>query len=236
MIGKRVLTVLALGCAALVGACGSGGEGRENLVLTTGAQLLGELRAQRGRPEKPPVVQVTAQQLANTKVPALQVNPERRGGSEFLRLLARRDDDGPGTVAVWRASDNTQVVLRNGVLVGTRGIGGDIISAEADGTIAAVTGAREGGGARRYFLSDGGYADKELVMSCDIRPLGSEVTQIANLRFDTVHLRERCIGGPDDAITIVNHYWVQPGSGIVRRSQQWAGPYSGQFEFLLLKN
>lgn len=236
MICARPFVALGLAAMALIAGCSSGGEGRDNAVVTAASQLITELRQQRQSPERPPVVQVTPQQLANTKVPALQVNPETRGGSDFLRLVSRRDDDDPGTVAVWRASDNAQVFLRNGVLIGTRGIGGDIISTEADATVAAVMGARAGGGARRYFLSDGGYSDVELVLSCDIRNLGPETTQIVNLRYQTVHLRENCIGGVDDRVSIVNDYWVQADSGIVRRSRQWAGPYSGYFEMILLKN
>ena len=228
---------LLLATALGLSGCASEGEDRGNLLLETGGAVFQSVRARAAGDTGPaPKVQITAQQLANTKVAALQVNPEKQGGSDFLRRIAQRRDDTPGIVAVWRASDNAQLFIRNGVLVGTRGVGNDIISSDATPTVLAVAGARAGRGERRYFVSDGGYGQTEVVLSCDIANLGAEPVQIVNLAFQTVHLRETCVGGAADRVRIVNDYWVQPGSGTVRKSRQWAGPLAGHFELLLLKD
>lgn len=224
-------------CAALaLSGCTSKGEGDANPILTVGGQVFGAIKAQRGQKGRPPFVTVTAKQLDNTKIPALQVNILSRGGSDFLKRVSQRKDGHPGTVAVWRGSDGTQLFLRNGVVVGTRGIGGDIISSDANATVQAVSAARGGTGERRYYVSDGAYSDKEIILSCDIENLGRETTQVIHLTFPTVHLQETCIGGAGDRVRIVNEYWVQPKSGTVRRSKQWVGPLSGYFEMILLRN
>lgn len=231
----KLLSAAALCSATFLAACSSGGEGQGNVIGAAGVQVFSAIKAKRANKGPQPVVQITAKQLANTKVAALQVNPEVRGGSDFLRLVTRRQDGHPGTISVWRATDGALLHLRGGVLVGSRGIGADIISSNANATVQAIAAARSGQGERRYFVSNGDHSDTEVVLSCDIDNLGRENTQIVNLAFTTVHLRETCLGGSNNRVRIVNDYWVQPSSGIVRRSRQWAGPLSGYFELLLLK-
>lgn len=234
---KRSLTAAALIGSLALAACSSDSEGRSDLLATAGKQIAGTFTGENRRSrEKLPPATITRKQLENTKIPALQINLETRGGSDFLKRATRRNDGTFGTVSVWRGTGNVEVYVRNGVLVGTRGIGGDIISADAGATIRAVSGARSGSGQRRYFLSGGNYNDVELTLNCQIANLGAATTQVVHLSYATVHLRETCVGGPRGDVRIENEYWVQPASGLVRRSRQWAGPYSGYFEMILLRN
>lgn len=235
MNSRKAMAAALAGLLALSG-CSSKGEGEGSAVLSAGSQVFGAIKAGVGRGERPPFVNVTKEQLEKTKVPALQVNVLSRGGTDFLRLIADGTDDTPGRLRVWRGSDGTQLVLRDGIVVGTRGIGGDIISADASATAQAVRGARAGNGERRYFISNGDFSDTEVILSCDIDNLGRETTQVVHLTYTTVHLRETCIGGQGDRVRIENDYWVQPGSGVVRRSKQWVGPLTGYFELILLRN
>lgn len=235
---KRRLSAWA-GAICLVSAlagCSSPTPEERTTFRTVGTEVLSALRARRAQDGPAPFAQITAEQLDNTKVPALQVNILERGGSDFLRRIAQRDDETPGTVSVWRASDGGQIFLRDGVLIGTRGVGNDIISSNANATVAAVRGARAGNGQRTYRVSQGDFSDQSLILSCDIENLGAGTTQIVNRSYRTVHLRESCVGGAADRVRIVNDYWVQPENGLVRRSKQWVGPAAGYFEMLLLKN
>ena len=237
MSGRRAGAALALCLGLALAGCSSDGEGRADLLLQVGAQVGSQIsgKTRRSREKLPPAT-ITRTQLENTKIPALQVNLIDRGGSDFLKRATRRNDAYPGTVAVWRGTGNTEVHLRNGVLVGTRGIGGDILSVDAGATVQAVSGARAGSGQRRYVLSDGGYGKVDLTLRCSIANLGAATTQVVHLSYGTIHLRETCQGGEAGDLRIVNDYWVEPGSGTVRRSIQWAGPYSGHFEMILLRN
>ena len=234
----RMSVAAALIVAGLgLGACTSETEGTASLVKAGVDTIVGRAKGDiPRRGERPPDIVVTQEQLENTKVAAMQINVETRGGGDILRRTSLRNDANPGQVAVWGGNSATQVFLRNGVLIGTRGIGGDIISADVNATVRAVSSARAGNGERRYFVSNGAYSDVEVVLSCDIDNLGRTTTQVVHLVYQTVHLRETCVGGEDNRVRIVNEYWVQPGSGIVRRSRQWAGPNSGYFEFILLRN
>lgn len=233
---RRFLGAIALGITAALAGCSSSGKDDTLTLGRAGQQVFASIKAQRANRGPQPVVQITAKQLANTKVAALQVNPERRGGSDFLRRVTQRDDRHLGRISVWRASDGALLHLRGGVLVGSRGIGADIISSDAAATLRALASAKGGRGERRYVISNGDYSDTELLLNCDIQNLGREDTKIVNLSFTTIHLREDCVGGVDGGVRITNDYWVEPSSGVIRRSRQWTGPHSGYFELILLKS
>ena len=229
---QRLTTAIA--ALAVLAACSSDSDQVTNLpkllkdTATTAAKT-------RKEGPKPPVT-VTPKMLADTKIAALQVNPVKLGGSDFLRRVARRNDSEFGTVEVWNSSDNAQIFLRNGVLIGTRGVGGDIISSNAAATVSAVTQARSGAGSRTYRVSNGDNTDQLVNFRCEIQNLGAEGITVVNQTFATTHLRETCSGGPAGTLSVVNNYWVQSGNGLVKKSRQWAGPVVGYFEMILLKN
>lgn len=161
----------------------------------------------------------------------MQVIPDTTKTQDFLRLIARRDDSYPGTVEVWQSSDNLQVILRNGVLVGTKGLGGDIRSTEAVTTFAGFD--DQGGGGQRLITVDrtNGTA-QTTAFACDMTQLGRETIQIVDQRVATYRMREECSYGQAG---FTNEYWVETGSGKMRKSRQWAGPTLGYMDFLRLK-
>lgn len=236
MIG-RVHKIGALLVCASIALAGCSSKNEPDVLLSTTQQVFGALKAKRAtQGVKPAFVQVTPKQLDNTKIPALQVNILSRGGSDFLKRIAQRRAADGGLIAVWQGARGEQLFLKEGVVIGTRGIGADIISADAQATIQAVRGARAGQGQRRYFVSTGDFSDQEIVLDCRIENLGPAKTQVVHLSFATVHLQETCVGGASDQIRIVNDFWVEPDTGLVRRSKQWVGPLSGGFELILLRN
>ena len=139
MIGRKgFLGAIALASAVVLAGCSSKNNTDTKVLADTSKQVFAAVKARRQNKGPQPVVQVTAEQLANTKVAALQVNPEQRGGSDFLRRVTQRNDDQFGTVSVWRASDGALLHIRGGVLVGSRGIGADIISSDATPATATI--------------------------------------------------------------------------------------------------
>lgn len=185
-----------------------------------------------GRPEQ---TVVTPKMLAETKVAAIQVNPERRGGSDFLRRLAKRDDSQPGTVEVWASSDNAQIFLRNGIVVGTRGVGGDMISSDAALTVDALMQREAKQGQRRFVISDGDTTTTDYRFACDISNEGAEIISVVEQSFPTTHLRESCSDMNTGLPVFTNDYWVIDGTTDLKRSRQWMGPATGYFEIVLLK-
>jgi hypothetical protein len=226
------MTVVLL--AGLLAACASGQDTGPGLSADVFGAVREVVKSRRDGP--PPVTIVTPQMLAQTTTAALQVNPEVKGGSDFLRRVAARNDSVPGTVEVWNSSDNAQIFLRNGVVVGTRGIGGDIIAADANVTVRALRTRAATRGIRVYTVSDGDATSTAYTFQCTISRLGTEQISIVNLAFVTEHMVEECTGGSDGKERIRNDYWVQSSDGLVRKSRQWVGPRTGYFELVLLKN
>ncbi len=216
--------------AVLLSACGSDEDASANLsqmALDNATQLV----TARGvdAPEK---IELSSKQFAEINVPVIQINPEILGGSDFLQLAASRRDSGLGVVNVWNSSDNAQVFLRNGVIVGSRGIGGDIISADANMTIRAL-GARAGSsGLRSYLISDGDVTTTEHIFRCKVENVQAENLILFGQSFSTDLMRENCVGGPRGDDVVRNEYWVQRADGFVRKSRQWMGPRIGYFEII----
>ena len=167
--------------------------------------------------------------------PVLQVDPEVAGGSDFLRRIKSRSDSSGQTNEVWRSSLKANVFLRNGVLVGTRGVGSDIISADARNTTRALATRSNGRGVRSYTISDGDLTSTTYEFNCTYENLGAKSIVVAYQTFNTTHMRETCVQAAPESNTITNNYWVEPATRIVRQSRQWVSPKVGYFQFKLLK-
>ena len=227
-------SVAAILVAGLLSACSSQSDGEESFSKLVFGSVKEIATSRREGPKQKTVV--TAEMLAQTTTAALQINPESRGGSDFLRRIVTRNDSSNGTVEVRKSSDNAQVFLRNGVVVGSRGIGGDIIAADASVTIRSLQTRANGSGIRTYVVSDGDVTTTDYTFRCTQRNLGREKISIVNLMVTTDHIREDCVSTQSRQATIQNDYWVQSDTGIVRKSRQWMGPATGYFELILLKN
>ncbi|WP_298858734.1 YjbF family lipoprotein [uncultured Sulfitobacter sp.] len=222
-----LMGLVLVGCSSEQGT----GTNTPKLVLDSLSQVIAARRA--GPPQK---LELTAAQLAEIDQPLLQINPELLGGSSFLGRATTRRDSGLGTVEVWNSTDNARVFLRNGVIIGTRGVGGDMISADANVTIKALSAGADRSGVRTYVVSDGDVTTTEYRFQCKLDVIGQERITIVNQTFNTNYIREDCVGGVRGDAVLRNEYWVQPSTGLVRKSRQWIGPRVGYFEVVLVKN
>jgi len=225
--------LLLIASLALTGCAGGGREAERSPLFSAGSTLFTILKARTG-PEAPAKGKVTVTRALLDKTPGavLQVVPEKTGLQDFLQRVAQRSDGTPGTVEVWQSSDQIQVILREGALVGTKGLGGDMRSAEAQTVIAARDG-QGGGGERLITLARLDGTAQTVPFACDVTHLGSETIQIVDRRLSARHFREDCAYGET---TFSNDYWVEAGTGKIRRSRQWAGPQFGYMAIDLLKD
>ncbi|MFG6599509.1 MULTISPECIES: YjbF family lipoprotein [unclassified Sulfitobacter] len=230
---KRFATGLLLIASLTLTACAGGGREEERSPLFSAGSTLFTILKDRTGPEAPPKgrVTVTRALLDQTPGAVMQVVPENTGLQDFLRRVARRSDGTPGMVEVWQSTDQLQIVLREGVLVGTKGLGGDMRSAQAQTVIAALDG-QGGGGERLITLARLDGTAQTVPFACDVTHLGPETIQIVDRRLSVRHLREHCVYG---ATTFTNDYWAETGTGKIRRSRQWAGPAFGYMAIDLLK-
>lgn len=209
---------IALIPVLFLAACSSGADAPtlQLQVLEAGRAAI----AARVAPDTAPPVP-TREFLDTVSDPLLEVTRERTGQVAYLYLSAARRDAGPGRINVWRTGDDVSLSTRGGVLIATRGLGGDILSS------AVVLRANAPGpapGARVQHIRALDNKEVRLALACMVTDLGPAGIEIVGRRHATRHLRESCEGGGG---RIVNDYWVDSRAGLIWQSRQWAGPQIG---------
>ncbi len=169
--------------------------------------------------ERPPLTRAVLDTIDD---PYIEVTLENSGVFAYLSQQQLRRDGRPGQIVVWRTEDNITLALRSGVLIATRGLGDDILSASA--LVAAGRVGPVSGGARRYHIRGLDNQTQSLTLACSLLDLGAETVEIVEQRYATRHLQERCEGAGG---VVVNDYWVDSRSGRIWQSRQWAGPTIG---------
>lgn len=130
----------------------------------------------------------------------------------------------------WRTGDQKGVLRRDGIVVGTRGFGHDLYTAD----IEALDAAFDAGGAQdalrinRYLTAEGVVETREMI--CAVRQTGRETLNIYGRIKQTRVFEEDCRAGGGD---FVNRYWVEL-DGTVRKSQERISPELGVFEITRL--
>lgn len=134
-----------------------------------------------------------------------------------------------GTVQ-WRTGDNLGLLRRDGIVVGTRGLGHDLHTADVD----ALDVAFDAGGAtdalrvNRYLTAEGVIEVETLI--CAVRMVGRETLNIYGRIKRTRVFEEDCRAGGGD---FVNRYWVED-DGTVRKSRERISAELGVFEITRL--
>ncbi|MCE8510021.1 YjbF family lipoprotein [Ruegeria pomeroyi] len=218
---------LILGLLAVLTGCASGTE-EAPLQVEIAKNARDIIKARRAGPaELPPV---TRAELDALTAPALEARVERLDMAAYLYVSAERDEGAAGHVQVWRTGDNVSLTMRNGVLVATRGIGGDILSSAVQ-----VSGSLPGpseGGPQVQMIRTGDIEERRMTLACELAERGPAQIEIVGRRHATRLVEQHCVG---DTGEITNSYWIDTGAGVVWQSRQWAGPEIGYMRFRLLR-
>lgn len=143
--------------------------------------------------------------------PQLEVEIRSRRARALLSLVAVNGD-----VETWLAVDGISVSFRQGVLVASRGLGFDLMGADAQGTLDALAGYDGGVYRRQMRYLTGEQHSTYLMAGCSMTAVGPETVDGQRLqRFE-----ESC-KARQHAFT--NIFWLN-GSGTVVRSRQWLSP------------
>jgi len=144
----------------------------------------------------------------------LQVQIPSRGADAPLSLAAVNGD-----VETWMAVDDISLSFRRGVLVASRGLGFDLMGADAQTTLDAMAG-RQGGVYRRQMrYLTGDHHSTWLMAGCTMKEAGPEVVGGRSLsRFE-----EACQARQH---VFTNVFW-RDGDGRIVRSRQWLSPEIG---------
>lgn len=218
---------LILGLLAVLTGCASGTE-EAPLQVEIAKNTRDIIKARRAGPAKlPPVTRAELDALTG---PALEARVERLDAAAYLYVSAERDEGAGGHVRVWRTGDNVSLTMRNGVLIATRGVGGDILSSSVQ-----VSGSLPGpseGGPHVQMLRTGDIEERRMVLACDLTDRGPAQIEIVGRRHSTRLIEQYCVG---DTGEITNFYWIDKSAGVVWQSRQWAGPEIGYMRFRLLR-
>lgn len=128
-----------------------------------------------------------------------------------------------GSVVTWKTSDKRSFAFNNGVLVGTRGFGNDLMSAKADQAIALITARRAGQVQRTYHYLGGSGQTTAMTLDCTVALSTPVHMVVGQIDTTTTPVNEVCTRGN---LSVQNAYWVD-GRGVVLKSRQWVGQAMG---------
>lgn len=123
-------------------------------------------------------------------------------------------------VRTWITGNGLSVSTKNGMIVGTRGFGGDLLAADASES-AAIVRARKSGYAKRFMTQLNGDDQADIqAFQCQISNQGNWPLDLNGKIISTTLMQEDCKGG---GRAFRNLYWVG-GTGAhtgVLQSRQW---------------
>ena len=203
------LILLTLGLA-LLAACGS--KGSQPFLASQAIKQLGERVKGKGEAAPPP----TADQLRAA------ITPEFRAQSGNLPLLLASSLRTPvasimmqagvnGNVRTYFAPDSISFALRDGVLIASRGLGGDLMQADVSQVIPRIR-AGSGQARRVHRYLDGEDQEYTVNFDCSYARSVGEVV-------------ETCQG---EVASFTNRYVLKGGKIVV--SVQWVAPQLGSFK------
>tara|TARA_R100001132_G_C3249132_1_gene76966 strand:+ start:119 stop:739 length:621 start_codon:yes stop_codon:yes gene_type:complete len=196
----KIITLLSV--LTILSSCGS--RQAEQTVLGPIAQSLIGFARPASAPASMEDIrkQITPQVRQRFRHTSLMIAQLER--NDRASILVRKGEN--RDVETYFTPDNISVSLRDGVLIGTRGLGFDLISADVSDTIASIH--RGGRAVRIHRYLDG--EDQIVIKSyiCDYR--------------GNTNVTETCYGKDH---TFENNY--QMSAGKIIASRQWIGPYHG---------
>lgn len=130
----------------------------------------------------------------------------------------------------WISPSNEVIVLQRGVLVATRGAGGDLMSADVADVHAALAGrSNRAERVHRYLDGENHVVTQSFVCEYSRRP---DSTSAYYRQLPATRVDETCYS-PDTQFS--NRYWIAD-SGEVLRSEQWVGEAVGHISYERLSN
>lgn len=136
-----------------------------------------------------------------------------------------------GGVVTWRSGDDVSLSLDHGVVVATRGLGHDLMSADVADTRAVLDGTDEGTDYTRiHSYLDGEYQVVFRAFRCRKDVEAATTVEIVQQTHAVTRIEESCFS---DQGNIANSFFLG-ADGTVWKSKQWISPALGYMETELL--
>ena len=218
-IGRVVFAALILACLS---ACGSDKPQASPLAQALGAVAKSTLH--RGAAEGSGATAgtqtaVTRADLEKLGTPVLQVAVAARA---FAALLT--PSDVKGNVVTWISQDSVTFTFRDGILIQTRGLGPDLMSAEAPSVSQLM--APGVTYVRAYYFLGADDQPTRRKYDCSTAIAGKESLEILERSYTVTHVIETC-SRPQGSMT--NEYWIDGTT--VRRSHELLSGGAGFVDF-----
>lgn len=213
--------IVALCLVAMLAACGSSKPQASPLVQVVGSvakATVGRVMARRA-PAQPPAAPVTRADLEKFATPILRAVIPVRSADALLTIT-----DTKGDTLTWATTDGSTFTQREGVLIQTRGLGPDLMSAEAPSAEALRT---AGGTHKRiyYFLGEDDQTTRRSY-DCTVSEAEPEDLEIFERKHTVEKFTETC-SRPQGSIT--NSFWFE--GPVIRKSRQLASGGLGFIDF-----
>jgi len=153
---------------------------------------------------------------ANTGAPSLQVAFVETNVSTTL-LLEREN----GPFQYWLSVDGTHVILEDGMLHGTRGIGEGLLASDLSEPLSRLKSLQEGPSTRFHTHLTGNDEAVTRTFECEIRRTREITLSVVGGEVPTILFREDCNSLDQE---FENLYWVNPQTRQIVQSRQWVGP------------
>jgi hypothetical protein len=120
-----------------------------------------------------------------------------------------------GAYDTYFSGDRRALILKDGILTGTHGLGHDLAGLDVPDGILRTSGQDY---TRTYRFLNGDLTTRRQTFTCATRKDGQETRTLFERSYSLNKITETC---RSDAKTIENQFWVQK-NGMIRSSRQWA--------------
>jgi hypothetical protein len=222
MIPGRLPLVAAILALALSGCAGSDVD--ETLTARTfqvlGQSVVGKIR----KPAGPAKLNLTRAQIESLPFPADLATVMSSGAEAVIFPVGTNGD-----TETWSSVDDKTLAIRQGQIVATRGLRGDLVSA----SVPPLAQLARGSGRHERVLVTIGDDERPLRSRyiCTLSVAGSQTITLAERSYATRRVQESCSG---EGAEFTNDYWFQ--GGVLRQSKQWMGADLGDILLSRLRN
>lgn len=217
-MGAILEMILRPACLALMAALVLTGCGNRSSQISDAARGVLTNLLQRNQPEPPPLRErLTPAVLEELGGPILLVEllkDDAEAGAQLLRSN--------GDIEIWSTLNSIQFAFKDGVLLSTRGLKGDLMSSDVTQVLSGIrSGGRGAVRVNRYL--DGEEQEVARALVCDYVRAGRERVTVLTGTYTVTRIDETCTSSSQ---TVENRYWIDTG-GRMRKSVQWIGPFAG---------
>ena len=163
-------------------------------------------------PPDPALLAAARKMLEDGGIPLFIVQSKTLGLQDYFSKLGQNGD-----VITWSTQNYKTISMRDGMIVATRGLGPDIMSAFAPTTEMV----RHGAGAthRSYYVNDAADQGQRLDYDCQLKDGGTETISLIGKPYVTHRIEEACTG---PAGSFVNVFWFDNRAKLRQSSQHLA--------------